>query len=340
MDRAASVEVRSMGRCTTPGCNAPADRCIEDLSPEECPNFVVGPEPDDAPLDTPHAAGQQTVVQIGRGGAALSIADADVCMLSVPVERRLGVVALVGVPDCGKTTLLSSLYEVVRRNAASHFGFAGSETIRGFEERCHLSRLASENETPDTPRTARELQFLHLSVVARQSGERIELFMADRRGEQFQDVLDRPELAETLPEVRRGDGVALLLDGGHLVDAQRRELAIAMVLRLAMAIQGQLRESAAVQLVVTKVDKIREHADESTVRSRIDALSLRLSAMFGSAIHYSLHYVAARDLVAGDNGLSELLREWLPPPKRTVPEAAEVPLGKTAFERLMNFRGI
>jgi hypothetical protein len=279
-------------------------------------------------------------VQIGRGGAALSIADADVCMLSAPVDRRLGVVALVGVPDCGKTTLLSSLYEVVRRNAGNHLGFAGSETIRGFEERCHLSRLASENETPDTPRTSRELQFLHLSIVARQSGERVELFMSDRRGEQFQDVLDRPELAETLPEVRRADGIALLLDGGHLVDAQRRELAIAMVQRLAMAIRGQLRESAAVQLVITKVDKIRAHADESTVRSRVDALSSRLSVMFGSPIRYRLHYVAARDLEGGDNGLSELLGEWLVPPKRAVPEAAAVPIGRTAFERLMNLRGI
>ncbi|MBF3788905.1 hypothetical protein ISF76_28870 [Burkholderia pseudomallei] len=340
MDHAASVEVQLTGRCTTPGCNAPADRCIEDLSPEECPNFVVGPEPGDASLATGATAGQQKVVQIGRGGAALSINDADVRMLSTPVGRRLGVVALVGVPDCGKTTLLSSLYEVVRRDARSHLGFAGSETIRGFEERCHLSRLASENEIPDTPRTASELQFLHLSLVARQSGERVELFMADRRGEQFQDVLDRPELAEDLAEVRRGDGVALLLDGGHLVDAQRRELAIAMVQRLAMAICGHLREFAAVQLVVTKVDKIREHADESTVRTRVDALSSRLSAMFGSAIRYSLHYVAARDLEGGDNGLSQLLCEWLVPPKRIAPDAAALPLGKTPFERLMNLRGI
>ena len=339
MDHAASLEVQLTGRCKTPGCNAPADRCIEDLSLEECPNFVVGPEPDDATLDTQHTAGQQTVVQIGRGGAALSITDANVYMLSVPVERRLGVIALVGVPDCGKTTLLSSLYEVVRRNVGSDFGFAGSETIRGFEERCHLSRLTSENEMPDTPRTAHELQFLHLSVVTRQSDERIELFMADRRGEQFQDVLDRPELAETLTEVRRGGGVALLLDGGHLVDVARRELAIAKVHRLAMIIKEQLQESAAVQLVVTKVDKIRGHADESTVKSRIQTLSLRLSDMFGPTIRYSLHYVAARDLL-GDSGLSELLCEWLAPPEETVFEAVKVPLGKTAFERLMNFRGI
>jgi hypothetical protein len=337
---AAGIEVQVTGRCTVAGCNAPTERCIEDLSADECPNFVVGPETDDASMETGQAVEQERSVIVGRGGGALSVAEADACMLSAPVDRRLGVISLVGVPNCGKTTLLSSLYEIARRNVVSQVGFAGSETIRGFEERCHLSRLASESELPDTPRTGHELRLLHMSLVARQLGERVELFMADRRGEHFEDVLDRPDLSETLPEVRRGDGVAFLLDGGHLVDANRRELAIAKILRLAMAINGQLRESAAVQLVVTKVDKIRNHADEATVRSRIDALSVRMSSMFGSAIRYTLHYVAARDLEDNGNGLSQLLCEWLSFPAKAVSEPIAVPLGKNAFERLMNLRGV
>jgi hypothetical protein len=339
MEAAAGVTEAPTGKCTTAGCNAPVDRCIEALTPEECPNFVVGPEIDEVLTDIGRLDEQETVVRVSRGGRALPIDEADECMLSAPLGRRLAVICLVGVPDCGKTTLLASLYEIVRRNLATGLGFVGSETIQGFEERCHLSRLASESESPDTPRTSRELQFLHLSVLAKQTGARVELFMADRRGEQFQDVLDRPVLSETLAEVRRGDSVAFLLDGEHLVDADKRESAISKVVRLAMALKTAVRQSTTVQLVVTKHDKIQGHDDETLVRNRVEAVSAKLFGIFGAGIRCSLHYAAARDLEDGSNGMPELLSEWLRTPDERKTDALALPVGNNIFERLMNLRG-
>ncbi|WP_175905982.1 TRAFAC clade GTPase domain-containing protein [Burkholderia seminalis] len=339
MEAVAGVTDAPTGKCTTAGCNAPLDRCIEGLSPEECPNFVVGAEVEEVSIDTGRLDEPETVVRISRGGRALPVDEADECMLSAPSGRRLAVICLVGVPDCGKTTLLASLYEIVRRNLATGLGFVGSETIQGFEERCHLSRLASESESPETPRTARELQFLHLSVLARQTGARVELFMADRRGEQFQDVLDRPVLSETLAEVRRGDSVGFLLDGEHLVDPDRRESAISKVVRLAMALKTVVRQSTAVQLVVTKHDKIQGDDDETLVRNRVKAVSEMLSGIFGAGIRFSLHYTAARDLEGDSNGMPELLSEWLRTPDERKTETPVVPLGNNVFERLMNLRG-
>ena len=338
MEAAASVTNTAIGRCATPGCNAPAERCIEDLSPAECPHFVVGPEPDEVATDNSRRSEPEVVVTVSRGGAALSVAEADMCIMSTPTGRRIGLISLVGVPDCGKTTLFSSLYEIVRRDSVAELSFAGSETIRGFEERCHLSRLASLRESPDTPRTAAELRFLHMSIVTQQSGERIELFMTDRRGEQFQELLDRPSLSETFFEVRRGDNVAFLLDGEHLIDGGQRELAIAKVIRLAMALSGVLQQPTAVQLVVTKNDKIRGHVDEMLIRSRIEALSSNLVSRFGPVSRYTLHCVAARDLDDDSNGLSQLLSEWLRRPESRATEPVAVPRGNNAFERLMNLR--
>jgi hypothetical protein len=224
----------------------------------------------------------------------------------------------------------------VRRGLATDLCFAGSETIRGFEERCHLSRLASMRSSPDTPHTSMELRFLHLGVVMEPKGERVELFMADRRGEQFQDLLDRPVLGGSFPEVKRGDSVAFLLDGEHLVDGSKREAAISKVQRLAMALRDVVARSLAVQLIVTKNDKIQGHKDESLVRSRIDTLSSRLAKTFAPETRYTVHYIAARKLDDASNGLSSLLSEWLQPLRNHVCDTVPVPLGTNAFERLMN----
>lgn len=339
MEAASEVKEELKGKCTAAGCNAPTDRCIEGLASDECPNFVVGPEIDEVPFEADLPVEQDNIVRVSRVGWALSVADADACMLSTPAARRLSVISLVGVPDCGKTTLVSSLYEIVRRNLAAKFGFAGSETIHGFEERCHLSRLVSDRESPDTPRTSLELQFLHMSVAARECSERVELFMADRRGEQFQDVLNRPPLSETLVEVRRGDAVAFLLDGEQLVDGSKRESAISKVHRLAMALKDVIRQSIAIQLVITKTDKILGHDDETLVRRRVDALSSQLSTMLLAKSRYSVHYVAARNLDDESNGMHGLLSEWLQVTGGEKYERPAPPIGKSPFERLMNLRG-
>lgn len=337
MEAAVSVDKTCSGRCQTPGCNAPVQRCIDGLSLEECPNFIVGAEPYDAPDNAVAADNEpEATAKVGRGGEALSMGEANVCMLSIPAACSLSLVSLVGVPESGKTTLLASMYEIVRRGLATDICFAGSETIRGFEERCHLSRLASMRASPDTPHTAMELRLLHLGVVTEQTGGRRELFLADRRGEQFQGLLDRPTLSDNFPEVKRGDSVAFLLDGKHLIDGSKREAAIAQVLRLSLALNGVIARSRAVQLIVTKNDMIEGHTDERLVRSRIDALSSRLSKVFNSGIRYTAHYVAARRLEDPSNGLCSLLSEWLRPPANHAHHVAPPPLGSTAFERLMN----
>jgi hypothetical protein len=337
MEAAASAVTLKSGRCRTPGCDAPTQRCIEGLSLEECPNFLVGSESTDIPTEVERNVDAEAIATVGRGGEALSVAEADACMLAAPVGRRLGVVALVGVPESGKTTLLSSLYECVRRGLAPDLCFAGSETIRGFEERCHLSRLASMRSSPDTPHTAMQLRMLHLGILLQCPAERVELFMADRRGEQFQDLLDRPNSLGRFPEVKRGHSVAFLLDGDHLVDGGKREGAISKIQRLAMALNQLGDQPGAVQLVVTKTDKIQGHANESHIRSRVDAVSAKLERMFDDGVRYTLHFVAARKLEDPTNGLSALLSEWLAPQRIVVKSTIKPPLGKNAFERLMNF---
>src|SRR5690242_2745259 len=66
-------------------------------------------------------------------------------------ESRVIVVS--GLAGSGKTTLLASIYERLHTGPVGVLYFAGSGSTHAFEEWCHDGRLASNRDTPDTPRT-------------------------------------------------------------------------------------------------------------------------------------------------------------------------------------------
>ena len=146
-----------------------------------------------------------------RGGNHMDVTTADAFLRT----RRARVVALIGGNDVGKTTLLASLYEMAGLDQLEDFAFAGCETLRGFEERCHLSRAASNRLEPDTQRTRRalDLRFLHLRLL--KQGQLLDLLFAERAGEDYIEMLDSPTAID-MPEISRADSIALLVDGADL----------------------------------------------------------------------------------------------------------------------------
>src|SRR5438094_3901098 len=76
--------------------------------------------------------------------------------LKLEVARPVRLVVVAGPVGCGKTTLLTSLYELFQWGPVAEFEFAGSKTLPAFEQRCHLSRSASGASEPKTQRTLNE----------------------------------------------------------------------------------------------------------------------------------------------------------------------------------------
>lgn len=123
------------------------------------------------PAATPLAVELPKFVELS-GGGVLSAADAD----AVTLRSRTQLVVLAGAEGSGKTTVLASIYERLNRGPFAGVQFAGSRSLLGFEEICHLNRLASGGAQPDTQRTipAEEASYYHLALKGTEDGARRE----------------------------------------------------------------------------------------------------------------------------------------------------------------------
>ncbi len=299
--------------CRLPGCSGPRSGvCINSLPFEECPD-VVPFEGGDEAQERPADLNEQAVAL--PGGRNLDAASCDALLR----ERGGTVVGLVASPDAGKTTLVATIYEMLHRRRMAAFGFAGSETLRGYEERCYLARLSSNAARPDTQRTPRGLgvTFTHLRVAA--PGGLRDVMFSDRSGEHFEDALARPAEIGGFPELRRANMVALLVDLARLV--RDTHVTVSHARRLFMAMdQGGLLDGKKVLLVGTKADLAIPNPRSMKAQRELaavgDELDRRAAGRFATGRHVIACHARRGSTVIGD-GVEPLLAELLArPPMR------------------------
>lgn len=266
--------------CRVPGCGGPASgTCINNLSFEECPDVITRhneiAETVELPVSLspsiPSSSMRETVVTGGE-----SSFDAISCDRFL---RKKGgtVIGIVAGPDVGKTTLISALYEHITRGKINQVRFAGSETLRGYEERCHLSRLASNGSKPDTVRTptSSKLRFTHLRIDF-ESNIR-DIIFSDRSGEHFDNVLNRPPTISEFSELVRSDVILLIVDL-HSFHSKPHEQTSRMR-RLVMAMQGARQlENKTVCVVGTKADLMESEDELNLVTAALQKLAEDLSS--------------------------------------------------------------
>lgn len=320
--------------CRLPGCGGPSSSvCINGLAFDECPN--VRPE---AEVEVTSGSSEPApdVVSTGRS-AALSLAEADAFLRSDGGT----LLAVIAGPDVGKTTLIATIYELARRGGLQGLGFAGSETIRGLEERCFLSRAASERDEADTQRTPTGVGvvFVHLRL-ALPGGRRMNLLLSDRSGEHFDDAVDEPGRFGEFVELRRADGILLLLDAERLERSHHAEIANVRKLMLAMS-HAELLTGRAIHLVITKADRLDGEARFAVVNQRAQALVDEFGRRFSSVVvrlHFTFCRAAAGSSTFG-RGVGELVIANVPAeiPRRFVTKLfSPTGGGGTALDRLMH----
>jgi hypothetical protein len=265
--------------------------------------------------DAPQAVADESEIEISLGDTLNS--DAVDAFLR---QRKATIVSLVGEPNTGKTTLVSIVYELIRRARFSSLVFAGSETLRGFERRCHLSRIASERETPDTEHTpkANPVEYLHLRALV--SDENYEDFLlADRSGELFSDVVDEPAKSKNFIEISKCNVVCILVDGAQLIDNEKRALHLTRIRRLMRAFseQGALPKSGIIQIVLTKFDALGDDPENHPVLTQVNAIVKEVEARDGG-LSVKFYKVAARPTSATQkvelgHGIEQLVLDWIRP---------------------------
>lgn len=256
--------------CEKEGCEvATSGECIEGVADvDQCPHILTNVTAIDA--DRP-AVSTKSSDPKNATSDKVTLPGTDEFTLATASEITLAnvtrFVVIAGEADSGKTTLLASLSDRFQRGQFSGYRFAGSKTLLGFEQRCHLARLRSGGVTPDTDRTKplEEHRVLHLTVRSIDRDSFVQdLLFTDISGETFRLAKDYVEDAQKLDFLHRADRFVLLVDGELLASPTRREEAYqGSVLILRRCIEtGVLDKQSFVDVVFTKIDLI-EAADEA-----------------------------------------------------------------------------
>ena len=201
--------------CRVNGCGGPrSGTCINSLSFEECPDVVPVPLEEEQAIESRGGVILEKTVPT-PGGRSLDAAACDALLR----ERGGTMIGIVAGPEVGKTTMIGTIYELIHRARMSKFGFAGSETLRGYEERTFLSRMKSNRSAPDTPRTKtlEKLSFTHLRLAT--ADGILDVYFSDRSGEHFDNALARPAEFSAFTELLRSQVIIMMVDLQQLMTA-------------------------------------------------------------------------------------------------------------------------
>lgn len=303
--------------CANRECRiAQGGKCIEghdDLA--KCPHY--GREPEEV-NDEQENDGQD--VAVAFDGVHLSSAlplergQADKVLTLLP-SRMIGVI---GVHDSGKTSVIAGLYDLFQLGTVSNCTFAGSSTLQGLEMICHDARVTSERDEPHSERTKRgEVQFYHIDV--RRDGALQSLLIADRSGEEYEEVADFVANATDMFELRRADVITVLVDGRRLASLSDRADVMGAI---PLIIQGMVENGAFLRkpnlaIVLTKDDVVQATSCKDRVEHDFHAIVDDLRSTFADHFGEFDFFVTAAspkdtNVVRGV-GLDKVLDFWMKP---------------------------
>jgi len=263
-------------------------------------------------------------------GSALGASDAEV----ITLRSRTHLVVFAGAEGSGKTTVLASIYERLNQGAFAGFKFAGSRSLLGFEEICHLNRLASGGAQPETQRTrlTEETKYYHLALRPMASpAPRRDVLLSAMSGELFRMAKDTQEDAERLTFMRRADTLVVLVDGERLASTAQRTSAQADAAQILESLLDASMVSATcqVEIVFSKLDRIT--AAGQTALDFLAKTKEKFEAKFRARLpRLSFRNIAARptpssDYESAEGGLAEAFVSWttlLPPGPRDEQQGA------------------
>jgi hypothetical protein len=242
----------------------------------------------------------------------------DAAAAKLQASRLVRLIVVAGPPGAGKTTLVTSLYELFQKKPVAEIAFAGSSTLPAFERRCHISRTASERSQPDTERTPHgEVRYLHLRVAADDlRHDPLDLLFTDVSGESFERARDSISECQQLGFLRMADHFLLLMDCEKLIDHGKRWQAAhdSMTLLRSCLDSGMLGNGCFVNVLWTKYDLV-EAAGDGAHDTFFKKISTEFKTEFGSRVgRLTFTKVAARPMGV-DNlefgyGIPDLLKEW------------------------------
>jgi len=231
-------------------------------------------------------------------------------------------IVIAGAVGCGKTTMLTSLYELFQTGPVKTNQFAGCDTFPAFEQRCHLSRADSENENPDTARTPYDgphPEYLHVKIQngAGEDGH-IDFLFTDVSGEMFEHARNSTDECKKLTFLLRASHLLVFLDCEKALQPDKRWGMVqdAKSLLQSCLDSAMLKGTCFVTVVWAKCDYFEASKNKVAVKEFVTNVEDDFKASFGGRIpHFKFHRTAARptrypNLKMG-YGVRELLGDWI-----------------------------
>lgn len=144
---------------------------------------------------------------------------------SISAVEPTSLVLLAGSTGCGKTTLVTSLYQQFLQSPLEQNFFAGSRTLQAFEKRAYLTRITSNQSAPQMQRTARGSldSILHLRLWNSVQNKYKNLLLTDFSGEDYNSISANTTLAkEEFGIVKSAQVIVMLIDGEKISDNTNR----------------------------------------------------------------------------------------------------------------------
>ncbi len=330
-----------MAACRLSGCHvAKTGECMEGIKDlARCPNHLADGEAGAPDVGVERLASPKLdVVRLPRA-TAMSVE----ATYAVTRSSFARVVVFAGEQRSGKTTLLSSIYEAFQGGPMGSLAFAGSQTLHGFELRCHLSRYKSGLDVADTDRTkpGEGFQFLHLGLREMNDDSRTELLLGDMSGELYKAARDSSDECLKYKFIGLAHEFVVLLDGRKVANSEHAEAyAHATSLVRALVDTDILGSRSRVTMLTTKWDLLREKGKDHEC-ARLDELEQHFKETFGPMLGEVLcARVAVRPERGDAEGLEALVRDWIARSELHVPRprpVAEVPALRP-FDRYAGIR--
>ena len=287
------------------------------------PNKPVAPTSTEASEVVPsQAIPLPEIISLPRGKEL-----SDSAALALAKSRPMRWIVVAGPVGSGKTTLLTSLYELFQWNKVPNYMFAGSETLPAFEERCYLSRTASENTEADTARTIYDPipTYLHLGVSSTAWPRRFaEFLITDVSGEMFEQARDSTTACKQLTFLRRARQFLVLLDSKRSLLLEKRWVVIheAKTLLQSCLDSKMLADDCAVRVIWSRFDYFVQAGNAAEHRTFRDEVVAEFRNTFGNRIaDLRFAEIAARPTKAPQlgfgNGVVTLFEEWIKDYPRT-----------------------
>lgn len=315
MDGAAGDRV-----CTNEQCRfADTAQCVEGNDINECPYLEVldaSASEDAEETTTSDPSAQQSddeYVNLG-GEDYLSVPQASLLLKA----RYAPIIAFLGTVGAGKTSLIAEVYDAFQYKTYKSLSFAGSRTLMAFERICHTVRAASRVPEPIQDRSAilDDPFFFHLTIRVDSTKHLVDVLLADRSGETYRAIADKPAIAADCLELHRATTLNMLVDGARLCDPVQRTSALTECDQAlqTLAMSGILARYISVNLVMTKLDLVDTHKNKARAHRDFKSLCDRSLTRYGASVaRVSSFKIAAcpqNDKHPKGYGVEALIKNW------------------------------